>query len=297
MKRINVLAVFVGLAAITVFSPKTFGMFHPRQARFLQRDPSGYADGMSLYEYVGSDPANNVDPSGQVMVVMSGLRSSYKRMEPIRRSSDKSIHAAVRGYTCGPVCTLHITSFFEGKSTGAYERALRSAWRAFLSRKQQNPCSLEQFVAIGHSSGASAIYNEILRGNLAKTYVKGTCCGKKCNVRIQPAFLGMVEMILYKPTWGKIGPDLVRAREKYLGAWTTMIHYKLPTTAGIKGVLNKNIKWKTHWSILDDNRVITGLAKLAASAYAYAIAREIRQCPSKEECKGRLKNGRQSHDW
>lgn len=64
MKRTNVLAVFVGLAAITAFSPKAFGMQHPRQARFLQRDPIGYANGMSLYEYVGSNPITSLDPGG-----------------------------------------------------------------------------------------------------------------------------------------------------------------------------------------------------------------------------------------
>jgi len=37
---------------------------HPRLMRFLQRDPIGYADGMSLYEYVGSSPTGYADPGG-----------------------------------------------------------------------------------------------------------------------------------------------------------------------------------------------------------------------------------------
>ncbi len=32
--------------------------------RWLSRDPIGYADGMNLYQYVGSNPINYVDPSG-----------------------------------------------------------------------------------------------------------------------------------------------------------------------------------------------------------------------------------------
>ncbi|TYC80977.1 RHS repeat-associated core domain-containing protein [Novosphingobium sp. BW1] len=32
--------------------------------RFMQTDHIGYADGMNWYNYVGSDPVNNVDPSG-----------------------------------------------------------------------------------------------------------------------------------------------------------------------------------------------------------------------------------------
>ena len=37
---------------------------HPTLGRWLQRDPIGYADGMSLYEYVGSEPVGRLDPMG-----------------------------------------------------------------------------------------------------------------------------------------------------------------------------------------------------------------------------------------
>jgi RHS repeat-associated protein len=36
----------------------------PVKGRFLQRDPSGYADGLNLYEYVGSRPTFATDPFG-----------------------------------------------------------------------------------------------------------------------------------------------------------------------------------------------------------------------------------------
>ncbi|MBX5461612.1 MAG: RHS repeat-associated core domain-containing protein [Steroidobacteraceae bacterium] len=39
-------------------------MYSPKTGRFLQPDPTGYADGMNLYAYVGGDPMSLVDPLG-----------------------------------------------------------------------------------------------------------------------------------------------------------------------------------------------------------------------------------------
>jgi hypothetical protein len=54
----------VGLAAIAIVTPEAWAVYHPTAARFLQRDPVGYVDGMSLYEYVRSSPVGWRDAMG-----------------------------------------------------------------------------------------------------------------------------------------------------------------------------------------------------------------------------------------
>ena len=38
--------------------------YHPTLGRWIERDPEGYVDGMSLYQYCLSNPANGTDPMG-----------------------------------------------------------------------------------------------------------------------------------------------------------------------------------------------------------------------------------------
>ena len=66
MKHSHLVAVLAGLAAASVFAADASAMYHPTAGRFMQRDRIGYADGVNMYEYVGSQPPCATDPQGTI---------------------------------------------------------------------------------------------------------------------------------------------------------------------------------------------------------------------------------------
>ena len=84
-----------------LFFDKEFGqydnrgrMYLPRAARFLNRDPAGYADGMSLYEYCGSGPLGLLDPFGLISredaKKIQRFANDYNFAEKARRGSERA---------------------------------------------------------------------------------------------------------------------------------------------------------------------------------------------------------------
>jgi RHS repeat-associated protein len=74
--------------------------YAPKLGRFLQRDPSGFADGMNLYEYLRSRPTWDVDPYGE-QVPPRGMdrpadREYQAYREAERRAAEALAAAAIR---------------------------------------------------------------------------------------------------------------------------------------------------------------------------------------------------------
>jgi RHS repeat-associated protein len=68
----------IWLPELGVYSYKA-RMYDPKLGRFLQMDPIGYGDGMNMYAYVGADPVNSRDPSGERVLTLAKNRNCGKR--------------------------------------------------------------------------------------------------------------------------------------------------------------------------------------------------------------------------
>jgi RHS repeat-associated protein len=65
--------------------------YSPRYGRFLQPDPIGTDGGLNVYEYAGSDPVNNSDPSG---LACNGTYSQYVPAQGSGRNHKLLMHPA-----------------------------------------------------------------------------------------------------------------------------------------------------------------------------------------------------------
>lgn len=74
-----------------------FRVYDPELGRWYQRDPAGYVDGMSLYQYVRSGPKNSMDPFGlerecgsHVLVLTGKLCEDRAVVKEAQRAKDET---------------------------------------------------------------------------------------------------------------------------------------------------------------------------------------------------------------
>ena len=191
----------------------------------------------------GSRPNQSPEAGEVVVVIMAGWLQVYGTMEPIERAVRRELSRRL------PQHRISIKRKLAGLlPEGDSDLFLVLEYAAWKQRKDTPAGRYSEFVAIGHSSGATAIYNG-LRG------------GAFQNGRYLPAFLGMVDMIL------PIGPhDLTGKIPQNGGRRTSVAHYYIPTTARISGIRNIMVPGANHFSIVSSGRVMRGLSTEAATA-------------------------------
>ncbi len=131
---------------------------------------------------------------------------------------------------------------------GDSELFLAIEYEAWKQRKDTAAGRYDKFVAVGHSSGATAIYNLLRNGDFK-------------NGPHMPAFLGLVDMVL------PVGSHDLNGRIPTGGGGRTdVVHYYSAGTQRVGGIRNVAVGGADHFSIVSSERVARGLAADAAAA-------------------------------
>ncbi len=227
----------------------------------MQQDPIGYAEGMNAYEYTKSSPQGGVDPQGTVVVILTGAGAPRASMEPIRKAIVAELKRRMRKYDdFGNEPRVRSTIYAKNKLWDDAEWKAITAYVLWRARKiRDHPCRLEQFIAVGHSSGASGMYRIANGKGWAALERKGPP-----RLYLYPAYLGFIDMIL---------PFGERHEIRHLPPFTLAEHSKLPWpwTPSIHGIRNFTVHGVNHMTILTNAKVIRSIANHAGGAYESAV--------------------------
>jgi hypothetical protein len=176
------------------------------------------------------------------LVSMAGWAQTAGTMSRIERSMVQKISASLPGHRIKVKRRL-ISLLLEGDS----ELFLAREYEGWKQRKKTSAGRNDLFVAVGHSSGATAIYSLVKNG----TFLDGPNA---------PAFLGLVDMALPIGTHNLTG-HIPRNGDRR----TQIVHYHRYGTDRIGGIQNIRVGGN-HFSIIKSGTVTQGLAVEAARA-------------------------------
>lgn len=141
-------------------------VYDPQLGRFLQTDPTGYDDGLNWYAYVGNDPLNGTDPSGETCKSPSCQRQMMARAGGAQAVRDydrgRSFHSSfVGGLIAGEfpvlkVAGLGLKGLVSRITQGTIEKAVSNEVRVgaeiALSRSAQGEAAQHaaDAIAAGH---------------------------------------------------------------------------------------------------------------------------------------------------
>jgi RHS repeat-associated protein len=110
-----------------IYSP-TLGRFLQVDPIGYQVDPIGYEDGLNLYAYVGNDPVNGRDPTGEACIGANGWSDYCRRAELYRRFDARFAHQT-RFFAAASMTTTMLANL----AIPVFNSAVSSETRSFMS--------------------------------------------------------------------------------------------------------------------------------------------------------------------
>ncbi len=181
-------------------------MYHPSLGLWLQRDPQGYVDGMSLYEYAKSNSVCSADPLGLAAWKLNpkkkwDAKTVKKVKQAIRKRVKEYIKKRKEGYDCADVA---LTALVQSAAAEGLPLSLpvwdanKSAWKKLRSQSDSYT-SVDQYAeAVRKDMGAMSLFdrNRLTRPKDIDKLVGGDLISYNLKYQRDPRYRGHTMNVL-----------------------------------------------------------------------------------------------------